>query len=99
MEKRKGGGTPGNRKTSATALPIPLTIAAALLGLVNDGICNVLVPLCGLGGGGGSLGGASLSKAEGIVGEQFLRFFCVLSLTVHFLRYMGGCKNEQKVLI
>ena len=59
------------RKTSATALPIPLTIAAALLGLVNDGICNVLVSLCGLGGGRGLLGGPSLLTEEGIMESNF----------------------------
>lgn len=80
-------------KTSATAVPILLTIAAALLGLANDGICNLLVSLCGFGGGGGSLGGASLSKAEGIVREQILRLFWVLGVTVHFLQVHRGVQK------
>jgi hypothetical protein len=51
------------------------------------------VSLCGFGGGGGSLGGASLSKAEGIVREQFLRLFWVLGVTVHFLQVHRGVQK------
>ena len=86
-------------KTSATALPILLTIAAALLGLANNGICNVLVSLCRLGGGGGSPGGGVIVKSgrhrERAIFKAFLCFWCYSTFpTVH----QGG-KNEQKVLI
>ena len=69
--KKVQGGENAARITPAIALPIPLTIAAARLGLDNGTTGDVPVSLRGLMGGGGSLGGPSLLKAERIVREQF----------------------------
>jgi hypothetical protein len=67
--------------TPATALPIPLKIAAALLGLANGSIRNEAVSLCGLAGGGGLLRGLSSLRRV----ASFDSIYCVLSVFLCFM--------------